>query len=89
MKEATGELNMTVVTVVAIAALVAFFYLIIWPTIKTGMTLTSACNSAGTSGNFTSGKDGEGKGVCSDGSCTYTDENGNTSTRQCDASSSK
>ena len=26
MKEATGELNMTVVTVVAIAAVAAFFY---------------------------------------------------------------
>ena len=34
MKEATGELNMTVVTVVAIAAVGAFFYAIIWPSIK-------------------------------------------------------
>lgn len=47
MKEATGELNMTVVTIVAIAALVTFFYLVIWPTIQTGMALTSACSSAG------------------------------------------
>ena len=30
MKEATGELNMTVVTVVAIAAVGAFFYGFIW-----------------------------------------------------------
>ena len=34
MKEATGELNMTVVTVVAIAAVAAFFYAFIWPSIK-------------------------------------------------------
>ena len=34
MKEATGELNMTVVTVVAIAAVAAFFYAFIWPGIK-------------------------------------------------------
>ena len=34
MKEATGELNMTVVTVVAIAAIAAFFYTFVWPGIK-------------------------------------------------------
>ena len=37
MKEATGELNMTVVTVVAIAAVAAFFYAFIWPSIKTNI----------------------------------------------------
>ena len=47
MKEATGELNMTVVTVVAIAALVAIFYAFIWPVIQANMALTSACSSAG------------------------------------------
>ena len=36
MKEATGELNMTVVTVVAIAAVGAFFYFFIWPGIQAG-----------------------------------------------------
>lgn len=34
MKEATGELNMTVVTVVAIAAVAAFFYAFVWPGIQ-------------------------------------------------------
>lgn len=34
MKEATGELNMTVVTVVAIAAVAAFFYAFVWPSIQ-------------------------------------------------------
>ena len=44
MKEATGELNMTVVTVVAIAAVGAFFYAFIWPAIKTGLALNTCKN---------------------------------------------
>ncbi len=50
MKEATGELNMTVITIVAIAAIAAFFYALIWPSIKANMQLTSACNAAGATG---------------------------------------
>lgn len=34
MKEATGELNMTVITVVAIAAIAGIFYAWIWPAIQ-------------------------------------------------------
>lgn len=44
MKEATGELNMTVVTVVAIAAVGGFFYLFIWPSIQRGLTMNT-CNN--------------------------------------------
>ena len=33
MKEATGEMNMTVVTIIAIGAIVAFFWLM-WPKIQ-------------------------------------------------------
>ena len=33
MKEATGELNMTVITVVAIAAIAGLFYAFVWPMI--------------------------------------------------------
>lgn len=33
MKEATGEMNMTVVTIIAIGAIVAFFWLM-WPQIR-------------------------------------------------------
>ena len=33
MKEATGELNMTVVTIIAIGAIIAFFWFM-WPSIK-------------------------------------------------------
>ena len=81
MKEATGELNMTVVTVVAIAAIGAFFYLLIWPSIKTGMALTSACNAAGT-GSYNMTTD-DGTIECDNGECTYTDANGTTNTKTC------
>lgn len=33
MKEATGELNMTVITIIAIGAVIAFFWAF-WPTIQ-------------------------------------------------------
>ena len=46
MKEATGELNMTVITVVAIAAVGAFFYAIIWPSIKSNLLAQTYCASA-------------------------------------------
>jgi hypothetical protein len=34
MKEASGELNMTVITIVAIAGIAAFFALVIWPNVR-------------------------------------------------------
>lgn len=46
MKEATGELNMTVVTVVAIAAVAAFFYAFVWPSIKTNILNSTKCANA-------------------------------------------
>ena len=45
MKEATGELNMTVVTVVAIAAVAAFFYAFVWPSIQNGIARNTCNNS--------------------------------------------
>ena len=81
MKEATGELNMTVITVVAIGAIVAFFYLLIWPSIRTSLALTSACNSAG-NGTYKQDTD-EGSISCGSGSCQFTDKNGNATTREC------
>ena len=44
MKEATGELNMTVITIVAIAAIVAFFYFFIYPGIRDSIILNQMCN---------------------------------------------
>ena len=49
MKEATGKLNMTVVTLVAVAALAAMFYLVIWPIIQTSI-VTQTCKSTFGSG---------------------------------------
>lgn len=46
MKEATGELNMTVVTVVAIAAVAAFFYAFVWPSIKASIQASTYCATA-------------------------------------------
>ena len=63
MKEATGELNMTVVTVVAIAAVAAFFYAFVWPGIQRS-------NEASTYCSMTTGCDEEYK------NCSYTDEDG-------------
>ena len=46
MKEATGELNMTVIAVVAIAAVGAFFYAVIWPNIKGSINRNTQCADA-------------------------------------------
>ena len=46
MKEATGELNMTVVVVIAIAAIAALFYAFVWPQIKGNLTGSTRCASA-------------------------------------------
>ncbi len=46
MKEATGELNMTVVTLIAIAAIAALFYFAIWPMIQQ-MLVQQTCNTYG------------------------------------------
>ena len=46
MKEATGELNITVITVVAIAAIAAFFYAFIWPSIKNNLNRQTLCSAA-------------------------------------------
>ena len=39
MKEATGELNMTVVTIIAIGAVIAFFW-VMWPKIRSTIEKT-------------------------------------------------
>ena len=51
MKEATGELNMTVITVILVAVLVAFFYSLIWPMIKNNISSSSGCKDAVCSGS--------------------------------------
>lgn len=46
MKEATGELNMTVVIVVAVAFLSVFFFGILWPSIKNTYIASNKCSDA-------------------------------------------
>lgn len=51
MKEATGELNMTVITVVAIAAVAGVFYLWVWPSIQVAIAKNTCKASCETGGN--------------------------------------
>lgn len=46
MKETTGELNMTVVTLVAVAAVAALFYFFLWPMIQK-MVANQTCSTYG------------------------------------------
>lgn len=77
MKEATGELNMTVVTVVAIAAIGAFFYAFVWPAIKTSINQSTQCSNAIC-------EEGCDEGVCD---CFVIDDAGNESAIRCKAQS--
>ena len=74
MKEATSELNMTVVVVISIAGLAAFFYMTLWPMIQNNVNRSTKCTLA----------------ICAnqkndDGSvnCTYTDKSGKTTELKC------
>lgn len=46
MKEATGELNMTLVIVIAVGILAAFFYTVIWPLIGDNFDKNANCSKA-------------------------------------------
>ncbi len=46
MKEATGELNTTVIVVIAVGVLMAFFYFTLWPLIKENFNKSSQCSKA-------------------------------------------
>lgn len=84
MKEATGELNMTVVTVVAIAAVAAFFYAFVWPAIKNNINRQTycatayACNSDRTQCKYLDDKGAEQTGL----DCSGTDTGSNTGNKQ-------
>ena len=79
MKEATGELNMTVVTVVAIAAVAAFFYALVWPAIRANIQQSTKCSNAICPSTCKAGSTCDG--------CTYINENGGTETITCKISS--
>ena len=46
MKEATGELNMTVVTLIAVTAVAALFYFFLWPMVQR-MVANQTCSTYG------------------------------------------
>lgn len=86
MKEATGELNMTVITVVAIAAVAALFTFFLLPRIRANITLSSACSNVNAQGTYNDeGADDdtmEGEVNCVDFTCTVVYQ-GHTYTRDC------
>ncbi len=75
MKEATGELNATLIVVMAVAALAALFFTVIWPMIRNDIKYDSNCSNA----------------VCDPGlikdntgvRCYYYDENKNVNELDC------
>ena len=69
MKEATGELNMTVITVIAIAAIGVIFYTLVWPLIKNNISQSTKCANAICD---------ECAGTSKTTSCTYYDYSGDT-----------
>lgn len=73
MKDATGELSMTAVAVVAIAAISVVFSTLIWPTIKANITRSTYCSQA----YQCTACDG---GMCE---CKYLDNNNEEQTVSC------
>ena len=86
MKEATGELNMTVITVVAIAAVGALFTFFVWPNIQQNLMLSTACSNLNSNGNYSSQEQDDGKGTvtCETYKCTAI-YNNHTYTRECNS----
>lgn len=74
MKEASGELSMTAITVVAIAAIGGIFTVLIWPSLKANITRSARCTQA-----YSCNCPGNG-GLCE---CKYLDENNNEQTVKC------
>jgi hypothetical protein len=75
MKEATGELNMTVITVVAIAAVGLLFTLFVWPNIQANLAINTACANIDNNGNYVTADQGinensDGYVKCTNFNCT-------------------
>ena len=73
MKEASGELSMTAVAVVAIAAIGVVFTTLIWPAIKNNITRSTNCTQAYDCTSCTNG-------MCT---CKYLDEKEQVQSVQC------
>ena len=79
MKDATGELSMTAVAVVAIAAIGIVFTTLVWPQIRQNILRSTYCSQASNCDCGTSDTD---NGYCT---CTYCKDDAcnETSTIQC------
>lgn len=75
MKDATGELSMTAVAVVAIAAISVVFTTLIWPSIKANIVRSTHCSEA-----ISCTCSSDNAKTCS---CDYIKEDGETETIQC------
>ena len=77
MKEASGELSMTAVSIVAIAAVGGIFMAFVWPSLKGAMIAKTRCQSAYNCSACTGATNGKsGTKTCTG----YYDENGNAKT---------
>lgn len=56
MKEATGELNLTIIVIIAIGVLVAFFYFTLWPILNANFEQNSQCAKAACENPCSTGK---------------------------------
>ena len=75
MREATGELNMSVIVISLVAILVAFFYTVLWPIMREGQNQQVNCSKA-----VCEKKDDNHDGMVD---CHYKDKNGNDKTTTC------
>ena len=73
MKDATGELSMTAIAVVAIAAIGLVFSQLVWPAIKKNITRSAHCSEAFKCDACTNG-------LCT---CYYLDESNTSQEVQC------
>ena len=83
MKEATSELNLTIIVVIAIGVLVAFFYYALWPSLNDNLQRNSKCGKA-----YCANPCGAGNNTCSNAigklvDCVYKDKKGNEYHMQC------
>ena len=85
MKEATGELNMTVITLIAIGAIGALFYVFVWPMIQRTIA-QQTCQTYGTNYDAVEAQGGTCPSSSTNGSCiptaTTTDKNTNEKVTQ-------
>lgn len=74
MKDATGELSMTAVAVVAIAGIAGLFGTLVWPQIRANIIRNTYCSQSNCDASTCDGSWCE---------CTYLDNEGNEQTVRC------